>query len=258
MKKKKILLLSFTCVSALAVTAFMIGVNKDVAQIQLNADNTTTTLGEDELATCVFSAYEFDGKNDSRKFKYEMEGGKYMDGAIVYGDCDYQNVGVNLSEPLVLDNSAQSGKNEADFHIIFSARGLKSASFTFDVSLTNPLTGIDYINVDFGVKFSERCTGDLYTELDKRHYHEYSNLSGVADEVDIEPLYVNSFYTDGDNYTIELDEDHQSYTDQPFSFTCEDNERTYNAVAFMMNAHGIYGGNTISFTLKSLSLTYTC
>ena len=145
------------------------------------------TLDTSELAKCSLSAYTFDGKTDSRQFTYSMAGGKYMEGALLYGDCDHQSVGSVLSEPFVLDNSAQGTANAADFHLFFSAQGLTSASFTFDIELDkDPPVAVDF---RFGAKFSNLCGEGLYGALSGRPYHKDAPSNGIAEDWGATDLY---------------------------------------------------------------------
>lgn len=209
------------------------------------------TLDASELAKCSLSAYTFAGKTDSRQFVYSMAGGKYMEGALLYGDCDYQSVGSDLSKPLVLDNSAQGTANAADFHLFFSAQGLLSASFTFDIELDKlPPVAVDF---RYGAKFSNLCGKGLYDELKDRPYHEETPSTGVVDDWGATDLYQDGNYT-STQFTTSVKE----LANETFSKAPDATYAPYSAVAFYVNAYSVPAGLTLSITLKSVTLRYTC
>ena len=256
MKRKQATLLTLVGVSALGLLAMVVGTHgRQLIPSFAEPKDYNRYLGPTEFEEdCVFENYQFDGESNSKKFKCELrdavtkeKDGKYMEGAILYGDCDYQSVGADLSKPFVMDNTNPNPvrANHADFHVFFSAKGITSANFYFDVELDQaPEVGKD-LHVQASLKSSSlsEFSGGLYNGLSGK---TYSNITEPA----------GSFYNAGSgsrdfyitNVSKKLEDCSAEITDI----------KSANAVAFQVNAFNIPAGRTLTITLKSVTIKYTC
>lgn len=242
MKNKKILL-SIAGVISVSLMAAIVFTNQDTQSYISHADEPyiEKTLNSNELQQCTFEPYTFDKKSNSRKFKYEMAGGKFIEGAILFGDCNYQFVGNNLSEPFGIDNTS-AGNQNSDFHIFFNAHGIKRAYFYYTAQL-NQAYNIG-IPLNERVKLTDKCRSGLYEELNNQ---TYSNITKNVGETD--------FYIDKNEGGFEL-KTTQLYTGD--IYRPNQSDKTANAVAFQLNAFTIPKTYKITFTLTKVILRYTC
>lgn len=256
MGNKKAFLLSSLGVATLCCGAVVVGVsqiNPTNPSFATVGDPIETVLDATELAKCVLNPYTFDGKDDSRQFVYSLPGGKYIQGAVLFGDCGHQSVGDTLADPMTMDNNGGvDEKNAADFHILFSAHGLQYVSFTFDMG--NSVCPNKSSDVVYGAKFSTVCGTSLYDGLSGRPYH---GDDGIAED------YLRTdFYVTGDHSEVSLYDQKYQYTGVTYSYTRPaENTGKYgqlNAVAFYVNPYWIYSHATFTLTLKSITLRYTC
>lgn len=242
--KVKQLLISIASVVTFALVAVVVATNQNTQSLPSFADPAykEETLNAAKLATCTFSAYKFDNKNDSRKFTYSMPGGKFIEGAILFGDCGYQYVGANLSEPFGINNTS-GGNKDLDFHIFFNAHGLTRAELYFDVKLDKDY-GIG-ITLNYGIKLSDKCADGLYEELKNKNY---------------------SIITERKNGTTDFykDETIGSFGLKSANAVSEDIKRpnqyagTINAAALQFNAFTIPPTYGVIITLTKVVLRYTC
>lgn len=252
MKRKQATLLTLVGVSALGLLAMVVGTHgRQLIPSFAEPTNYNRYLGPTEFEEdCVFENYAFGGKNDSKKFKCELrdgehkKDGKYMEGAILYGDCDHQSVGANLSESFELDNSKQPGENNGDFHILFSAKGITYANFSFEIALDQAIARD--LNFQYSVKFTNRCSSGLYDGLIGK---TYSDVTAGANE--------DGFYNaGGDSPSSKLISGQQilekSLAVEPTS------GKGANAVAFQVNPWSLPAGCKVTVTLKSVTIRYTC
>lgn len=253
MKRKQATLLTLVGVSALGLLAMVVGTHgRQLIPSFAEPTNYSRFLGPTEFEEdCVFENYAFGGKNDSKKFKCELrdgehkKDGKYMEGAILYGDCDHQSVGANLSEPFVLDNSAQGGANNADFHIFFSAQGITYANFYFDIELDEAIeTDLTFL---YGIKYTNLCSSGLYSVLDEEA--DYSRVTSGAG-----PIFYNA---EGGSTTGKITAGSTTRTNVSYSITRTSTDPA-NAVAFQVNPWGVPAGRKLTITLKSVTINYTC
>ncbi|MBE6134575.1 MAG: hypothetical protein E7179_01015 [Erysipelotrichaceae bacterium] len=245
MKRKQATLLTLVGVSALGLLAMVVGTHgRQLIPSFAEPKDYDRNIGPTQFAGCTFEDYTFGGKTDSKAFTYQMEDGKYMEGAILYGDCDHQSVGATLSQSFVLDNSDQGGANHADFHIFFSAQGITSASFSFDVELDKAPEVGQNIHVQASLKSSTLFSNGLYSGLSGEA--SYSNITQGS----------GAFYNAGSgsrdfyltNASKKLEDCSKEITDI----------KSANAVAFQVNAFNIPAGRTLTITLKSVTIKYTC
>lgn len=242
MESKKALFSIFG-VTTLALMALFVFVSQDSQSNVSYADEPyiVKTLYPADLQQCSFEPYTFNGKTNSRKFKYEMSGGKFIEGAILFGDCDYQYVGNNLSEPFGINNTSKGNQN-SDFHIFFNTHGLTRAEFYYTAQL-NEAYNIG-IPLNERVKLTDKCGSGLYDVLSTQ---TYSNITKYKGETD--------FYKDGNAGGFEL-KTTQVYTGD--IYRPKQCVETLNAAVFQLNATTIPKGYSITFTLTKVVLRYTC
>ncbi len=245
MKSKKVII-SILSVATFSLMAVVVLTNQNDQSFVSNADGTTIvkTLSASELQKCTFEPYTFNKKTDSRKFKYEMSGGKFIEGAILFGDCEYQFVGNNLSEPFGIDNQSKGNKN-ADFHIFFSVHGLTRAEFYYTAQLDKALE-YGSIGSQEKIKFTDKSGNGLYEELATQTYS--SITSTEAGETNFYKQVVN-----GGGINIV---DTRVYSDN--IKRGKEVDVTLNAVVFQLNAFTIPKTYKITYTLTKVVLTYTC
>ena len=251
MKHKQKLFLSLAGVSTLGLLALAVSAQGRFSTPSLaNTPANEEVIEGEKLEGCIFSAYTFDGKTDSRQFTYSMPGGKYMEGAVLYGDCDHQSVGTNLSESFVLDNSDQPASNAADFHVLISAQGLTYAKFVFDIEIDK--TTPSAIDFHYGIKLSQACPQGLYEGLQGRPYHgSPGNERGVVDSSGSTDFYDGGNYSPSQITTSDIKLTNKSYEYYPEG-------GSFNAAAFYVNPLSVPSGLKLSITLKSITLRYTC
>ena len=254
MKRKQATLLTLVGVSALGLLALVVGTHgRQLIPSFAEPTNYSRYLGPTEFEEdCVFEDYAFGGKNDSKKFKCELrdavtkeKDGKYMEGAILYGDCDYQSVGADLSKPFVMDNSNPDPirANHADFHIFFSAQGITSANFYFDAELDQAPEVDKDIHVQASLKSSTLFSNGLYSGLSGETYSKITEGAG-------------SFYNAGSG-SRDFYLTNESKKLENLSAGVSD-IKSASAVAFQINVFNIPAGSTLTITLKSATINYTC
>ena len=256
MKGKHVFLLSTLGVASLSLATLVI-VGSHNAHLKASyASDTETVLDADELAKCTLNPYTFDGQTSSRQFVYNLANGKYIQGAVLYGDCQHQSVGATLADTMTMDNNGGADySNAADFHFFFCARGLNYVEFTFDMWITNAAEGSYSDEVRYGAKISNLCGTDLYDALEDR---SYNGLGGVVKDIN-----ATDFYVAGGNArdNVYLTQSKPESRDLTFSYTPIDTELAkgpLNAVAFFVNPYWIRNNATFNLTLKSVVLHYTC
>lgn len=243
MKSKKALI-SILGVATFALTSAFVFATKNTQSYISYADGTVIqkTLNPSDLQQCTFESYTFNGKTNSRKFKYEMSGGKFIEGAILFGDCEYQFVGNNLSEPFGIDNTSKGNQN-SNFHIFFNVHGLTRAEFYYTAQLLTPL---DYgsIGPQEKIKFTDKCGSGLYEELKDKKYSDITNNENTG------------FYkqiVNGGGMNITDTEVHSDSIKRP-----KEVDVTLNAVVFQLSAYTIPMGKKLAFSLTKVVLNYTC
>lgn len=248
--KVKQLLISIASVVTFALVAVVVATNQNTQTLPSFADPAykEETLNAAKLATCTFSAYTFDKKNKSRKFKYEMSGGKFIEGAILYGGAgdgsDYQFVGDNLSQPFGMDNTT-GGWQYPNIFIFFNAHGLTRVDFYFNAQLnksTEPGTTVVY---NYWIKLTDKCANGLYTELDKQ---TYSKIKQTVAE--------NDFYKDGTTGGSDELKDTNPKSEHPYR--PNQYAGTINAAVLQIEAFKVPANTKFSITLTSIVLRYTC
>ncbi len=137
MNKK--LLIPFAVLSTTTVlsVAFLSRV-PDLKQVDVQADYSVTLDNNDlkqaALSTLVVPDNRFNGLvyKEDRQFRIPLPNtnGKYVSGAVIFGDCGDQYVGASLGDPFGID--IDTGNNPAfNFHFVFSFQYIKSLSVTF-------------------------------------------------------------------------------------------------------------------------------
>ena len=246
MKRKQATLLTLVGASTLGLLALVVGSHGRLLTPSFaGPKNYDRFIGPTEFAGCTFEDYAFGGKTDSKAFTYQMADGKYMEGAILYGDCQHQSVGTNLSESFELDNSKQSGENNGDFHIFFSAQGITYASFYFDIELDEAI-GTD-LTFQYGIKYTNLCSSGLYSVLDEET--DYSRVTSGAG-----PIFYNA---EGGSTNGKITAGSTTRTNVSYEIT-RTSSNPANAVAFQVNPWGVPAGRKLTITLKSVTIRYTC
>ena len=251
MKNKKVLLLalSMTTVSAFGVCSFVLGSQKDASSTI--AVEKSLTLDENKLKSIAFDETPYDlsstypggsdwNPNDNRSFSYEIGGGKYFEGALLFADCKHQSVGSTLGDPLVLNNGDQEGANASNFNILFNIKGVYKLAYTYDVTLSKAAT------VDITLKTSVKSSSGCPNGIDGIKNYGYESLVGP----------MGLFYTIGGSTdsVIAAGTTLSGFVHE-FDFSTSVDK---NVVSLQSNAYSVPEGIDYSITLKSLTFYYSC
>lgn len=244
--KVKQLLISIASVVTFALAMVVVATNQNTQSLPSFADPVTKeeTISGAKLASCTFSDYTFDKKSKSKKFTYSMSGGRFIEGAILYGDVDYQFVGTDLSQPFGMDNTT-AGWQYPNIFIFFNAHGLTRVDFYFNAQLnksTEPGTSVIY---NYWIKLTDKCANGLYTELDKQ---TYSKIKQTVAE--------NDFYKDGTTGGSDELKDTNPKSEHPYR--PNQYAGTINAAVLQIEAFKVPANTKFSITLTSIVLRYTC
>ena len=252
MNNKKALILSSTLTLAVVGTAVgVFGSDFKANFASVRADEVTTVLNQAKLQSVLLSNYDLKDKTGDKKFTIELDDGKYIEGAILMQNCQHQSTGATLGDYLTLDNSAQTGPNNASFNIFLNVHGIKHISFTWDVSFDALPEEVD-LGLRSNIKTSDKGANGLYAALENEAY-SYEHL--IAASVGGSP-----FYTTGGS--LDFIHPTQGSTGrtgivQEF-YQDEAAHGKANLVSLHPDAFGVPAGITYNVLLKSISITYYC
>ncbi|MCR5490657.1 MAG: hypothetical protein K6F32_00825 [Bacilli bacterium] len=239
MKRKMLAMLTGALlVSAVAIGVAGISANFDNPVRNVGATEITTTITSDMLAATALETHAWTFHDQTKagegKFRIALDGGKYIDGAILYQDCNHQTLSSNLGGTFSLDNSGQSSANNLNFHFFFSVFGLKNVQTTFKYSIT---TGAGQ-DCTFRTKFFTQSSIEDY--FSNRDYSGcVSDSSGQA----FSSSYLFKLYSAENSYSHESDYSESSKA---------------NIFAIQFHSNSVPSGAKASFALTQLELTYTC
>ena len=197
----------------------------------------TATITAEKLAATPLSDLEIQSGKHDKKFTIALDDGKYIKGAVIFGDCGYQFTGSTLGDAFGINNT-DTKANAYNFNILFSFEYTQNA--TFNLSLESNQVGACFKCI---VKYAE-CDGeDFYGALAKKNY---SNIVGDPGNA----MYYGEYGYAYDTYGAEA-------VERSVNLPKED---TTLAVLQFTHRNGDYiaAGNYARCTIQSIVFNYSC
>ena len=176
-----------------------------------------------KLENYFYPGKEYKAGESDKKFTIEVGNDKYIQGAIIFRDCNYQYVGENLLDVFGIKNT--SGDDQAyNFNILFYLDNLTR----FDLSYTAHSTVYSWIEHEIKFARDDKLTGnDLYSSLANVPYKQVTERAGGS--------YGNTLFPGGDTaacnyYTLNRTFDDPDTKTRSFTWTL--NEKTSKLVGF--------------------------
>ena len=255
MDKRKIVLLSATSLMSISVLSFALFLRAPHLNIEkTSATETTKTFTNEQLKSVALEDHSFKNKAGDKKFSIDLGQGKYIEGGIMFHDCDHQVVGDTLGDDLTLDNSLQANANVSNFNILFNIHGVYSidVSWSFSFDTTNTMN----YELRSSIKFSNEGANGLYDAIENSTYTYQQLVDGNIGSAQL-------FWADGGSnpsggkyksYTTSTTSDTLDH-----SLTFDPSQKHFNIVAFQPETTCTVGaGVKYSVSLRSISFTYTC
>ena len=176
------------------------------------------------------------GKTD-KAFTIELEGGKYVLGAVIFSDCAYQFCGETLGDAFGINNT-DSKANAYNFNILFSFQDTSRAKFYVDVGST--AVGNDYVCYS---KFGDCDGANFYANLGAKTYNNV--IGGPA----------NAYWDNAYGKT------ETSFASTTSSITVDGMAAYCDVMAFQFthrNSEYIPAGGSATFTLTGAEFWYDC
>lgn len=198
---KKLYLISLPVIAALCVVGYSLLTTQPRNDMSLVVGDTTksVTFSNSDLKKVTLEDFEVrDNRNSpegpvhtDKKFKINLDGGKYIIGAIIYGDCDHQSVGPTLGDVLSMDNQALPNANQVNFRLLFSLEQIEGMDLNFSAHVMADEDGTDnpsfgyqfyyrnYTNDGTDASFYEDITNAGYAGVLQENASSYYNLAGA-------------------------------------------------------------------------------
>ena len=142
----------------------------DGSVISINKDMLFNTKLEDYF----YPSKEYKPGESDKKFTIDVGNDKYIQGAIIFRDCDYQYVGENLLDVFGIKNTSD-GDQAYNFNILFYLDNLTR----FDLSYTAHSTVYSWIEHEIKFARDDKLTGDdLYSSLANVPYKQVIERAG--------------------------------------------------------------------------------
>ena len=244
--KKQIALLLTTALLATSATFLIVAAPNRSENINVEATQTTTTISKEKLNSIDLIDYEIKGHTD-KKFTITLDNGKYIEGAVLFGDCSYQSAPAKLGGMFQMDNSEQDGKNNANFNFLFNVHGIITIQYNFTFSLDKALVDDDQaFDTDYSIKFAyEGRNSSIYDELTSFDYDKL--VCGYT---------TGAIYDEGGSQKQRMNNGESSKT-IPHSMT-RTGTKDFSIVATQVNAFNVPAGFIYYVQLNSIELTYSC
>ena len=239
---------------ALAISSVALSSNGGLVKSIKATDSVTVTIDDEMLENTILEDYQHPNKQYNvgeydKRFTISLGGNKIIQGAILFRDCGYQFTGNTLGDAFGINNT-DNKDNAYNFNLIFSFENVTSMSINYSAYSTT------YNYIFHQIKYSYLNGEDFYSSLNSA---SYADLVARADPSE---LYVyDSFAT----YEIKKDVSDPPIPDtldQSFFYTLDASDAHMNMVAFNLNCGTsgslIAANNSLEFTIKSLSFTYSC
>lgn len=232
-------------VGTLAVVAGTKGMEA-AKPITVSAAIKSVELTAERLKNVVLVNHVFqEGKTD-KIFRIPLDNGAYIDGAILFNDCENQYTGSTLGDAFGLHNTDVK-PNAYNFNILFSFERISEMRVNADVTsyIVDPN---NYECTKMMAKYA-KIDGNFYDALGTT---SYSQLVGPAGS--------SSFYENGSQdfntstCTLDASKKEQGVSYQPHT-------SPLNVAAFQFtydDGNLIDNGNEITCTIKSLYFEYYC
>ena len=220
------------------------------ATLEVNAEKLSSTRLEDFVVPDNLN--EPTVNKTDKKFKIELDDGKYILGALIFGDCDHQFVGSTLGDAFGLDNLNIDSGNAINFHLILSFEHVTSVTVNYDIKLEQK-DGVEDKSVEcpfFGTKY--KTLNPKPTTDD-----EFYNIITTAGYDKILNNDENEYYDDVTLSVLEGDnrkpgENKSTSHTQPMS-------AGPNLLVIRLGSNELIGANRkLSFTLKHLFFNHYC
>ena len=256
---------SMTAVAAIAAFAKAEGGLVNPAE----ASGGSKTISGEQFANLLLSPIYIDGK-ENKAFRYYFNSQRYVDGWILYSDCDHQSI-VNEDgyRHFVLDNSGEESPNNFNFNVLFNIHGITAVSFEYGYRLT----GFDSCEVLFaGVKYaSEGENGFNPTEYEIHQLTNYEDPDpedpeDPEEDPDEQVMPINNgglihrhnaagdpmIWAYTDYWSPALDEEGAE------DYESDSDEGRYSLCSIQLNAVEVPPGAVLEMWLTSMTFTYTC
>lgn len=233
-------------IGAVSVSAVNNGVDHVRAvEITTLGRNKVASITNADLKSVALENYVVkEGKVD-KKFHIPLLEGNYIDGAILFNDCDRQEVGGTLGDAFGQHNT-ESDPQAYNFNIFFSFEhivevgiNVDAYSYNFGLASEQSMLLLKYAHID----------GDFYQALENADYDTLVGRPGSS-----------SFYANGasdfNSYGSSLTKEHTE-----MELFCQPHTSNLNIAVFQFTYRDgdfIDNGNEITCTINSLRFEYSC
>lgn len=228
-------------VGTLAVVAGTKGMDA-VQPITVSASIKSAELTNEQLRNVALVNHVFqEGKTD-KIFRIPLDNGAYIDGAILFNDCDYQRTGATLGDAFGLHNPGPDS-GTYNFNVFFSFQNVTDISVSADICSDH--TGGTEKTLMMA-KFA-RIDGNFHDVLGAT---EYSTLVSRAG---------SGVFYDASDYNTSAATLSAAHTSQ--SVYCERRDSNPNLAVFQFTyaeGYPIDNGNEITCAITNLSFSYYC
>lgn len=248
--------------SASVMSVALIANAPKIEEFNVSADATLDVNAEKLSATRLEDFEVPDNRKEpavnktDKKFKIELSEGRYILGALIFGDCDHQFVGSTLGDAFGLDNLEINGGNAVNFHLILSFEKVTSVTVDYHIDLEqNGEENKAKENPYFGIKcktLSPKPTTD-------EEFYNLLTTSGYQNLLDNKNGGDGSFYNKVSGYNYDDDQIGPGET-KVTSHTLTPSEQT-NLLVIQFTQKGgelIGAKRKLSFTLTHLFFDHYC
>lgn len=228
-------------VGTLAVVAGTKGMEA-AKPITVSAAIKSVELTAEQLRNVVLANHVFQERKTDKIFRIPLDNGAYIDGAILFNDCENQYTGSTLGDAFGLHNPGPDS-GTYNFNVFFSFQNVTDISVSADICSDHTE---DTEKTLMMAKFA-RIDGNFHDVLTTT---EYSTLVSRAG---------SGVFYDASDYNTAIATLNAEHTSQ--SVSCERRDSNPNLAAFQFtydDGNLIDNGNEITCTIKSLYFEYYC
>lgn len=210
-----------------------------------NGDN-VVLLNNTALKDIPLQSYTVGGNDHYRKFRIELEGDKYISGALIYfSNFGSFEVGSTLGDDISISNDAYGGDSPYSIACFFSVHGIHN--YFFGSSMNRNMVKSMKVEEDnlpqLAAKWSEEIKGDFYTDFIEKE--TYDNLVGTKYE---------NVYGGYNNKALSVD--HLSSTGSVYNLYSSIGENI-DVIGFSIRGTLIYN-QTYTFSIPEIEFHYGC